>query len=317
MTAKSKGDDSSFSSVAKLASYQRCVQRLQANWPTFLQKRLSRLQQQERHGIASEKVAENILEDLFTEVLDWDLADLNHQLEYADLVLSKGGMKYLVVEVKRPGALAWNQHAVEKALAQVVRYASEQHISCVAISDGVMLYAANVKAGGLVDRVLLSLNVSEVPQDLWWLSVHGIYRPCPQRSSALQLLPQELPATALSNDGTEHLLHPKYQLPAYGFAYVGNPSQPSTWKLPYRLADGQIDERRLPKAIQAILSNYRGAKVGSIPDSAMPIVLERLATAAESLGRMPHQRADPAPIYIQLAEALEQIRHTDNKHKQR
>jgi hypothetical protein len=90
------------------------------------------------------------------------------------------------------------------------------------------------------------------------------------------------------------------------FAYVGNPSQPSTWKLPYRLADGHVDERRLPKAIQALLSNYRGTKVGSIPEAAIPAVLERLA-AAESLGKMPHQRGDTALIYIQFAEALEQI----------
>ena len=33
------------------------------------------------------------------------------------------------------------------------------------------------------------------------------------------------------------------------FAYVGNPAQPSTWKLPYRLSDGKIDVKRLPPAI--------------------------------------------------------------------
>jgi len=52
---------------------------------------LQRLKQQERHGNASEKVAENIIEDLFTEVLDWDIADLNHQGEYADIVLTRAG----------------------------------------------------------------------------------------------------------------------------------------------------------------------------------------------------------------------------------
>lgn len=309
MEAKRRMTDSSaLNSTLKLASYQRCAQRLQANWPAFAHKRQSRLQQQERHGVASEKVAENVLEDLFTEVLDWDLADLNNQLEYADLVLSKRGMKYLVVEVKRPGSLAWNQHAVEKALDQAVRYAGEQRISCVAVSDGVMLYAANLKAGGLVDRVFFSLTAGEAPQDLWWLSVHGIYRPCPQSLSAPRLLPQELLTTGSEDGGAECLLHPKYHLPAACFAYVGNPSQPSTWKLPYLLADGHVDERRLPKAIQAILSNYRGAKVGSIPDAALPAVLERLAVAGERLGRMPHQRGDTALIYIQFAEALEQIR---------
>lgn len=309
MAAKSPMTNSSaFSSVLKLASYQRCAQRIQANWPAFVHKRQSRLQQQERHGVASEKVAENILEDLFTEVLDWDVADLNNQLEYADLVLSKGGMKYLIVEVKRPGALTWNQHAVEHALDQVIRYAGEQRVSCVAISDGVMLYAANLKAGGLMDRVFLSLTSLEAPQDLWWLSVHGIYRPCSQGPSASRLLPQELPTTSSAEESTDCLLHPKYQLPASCFAYVGNPSKTSTWKLPFRLADGHVDERRLPKAIQALLSNYRGAKVGSIPEAAIPAVLERLAIAAESLGRMPHQRGDTASIYVQFAEALEQIR---------
>jgi len=66
----------------------------------------------------------------------------------------------------------------------------------------------------------------------------------------------------------------------------------------------------LPKAIQALLSNYRGTKVGSIPVAVLPTVLERLASAAESLGKMPHQRGDTAAIYVQFAEALEQIRRT-------
>ncbi len=37
--------------------------------------------------------------------------------------------------------------------------------------------------------------------------------------------------------------------------------------------------RRLPKAIQAILSNYRGAHVTSIPENAIPDVLHRLPQA--------------------------------------
>ncbi|MBI3304414.1 MAG: hypothetical protein HYZ72_20315, partial [Deltaproteobacteria bacterium] len=102
----------------ELASYRRCVERIQTTWPTFLEKRKERLQQQERHGVAAEKVAENILEDLFTFVLDWSLADLNNQIGYADLVLTRLGVKYFLMEVKRPGALAWNRRAVEAALAQ-------------------------------------------------------------------------------------------------------------------------------------------------------------------------------------------------------
>lgn len=294
-------------SIEKLASYQRCIQRIQAHWPAFLQKRLQRLAQQERYGVASEKVAENIVEDLFIEVLDWELADLNNQVGYADIVLTKAGIKYLLLETKRPGALAWNQHAVEKALAQALRYAAEQRVTCVAISDGMLLYAANLLHGGLEDRVLVSLASPTVPLDLWWLSVHGIYRPCPITSAVNgRLLPQEtMPDVA--DEPAKHLLHPKYQLPVSCFAYVGHPSHPDTWKLPYLLGDGTVDEKRLPKAIQAILSNYRGAKVSSIPEQDIPAVLARLASGAARIGKMPHQHPDTAEVYQQLAEVLEQF----------
>lgn len=296
-------------SIEKLASYHRCIQRLASRWPAFLAKRVQRLKQQERHGSASEKVAENIIEDLFTEVLDWEIADLNNQVEYADIVLTKAGIKYVIVETKRPGALAWNQRAVERALEQATRYAAEQKVKCLAISDGTMLYAANFTHGGLEDRVFVSLVDAQAPRDLWWLSVHGIYRPYSITATAHErLLPQESPPEAAGGEANEQLLHPKYQLPASCFAYVGNPSRPATWKLPYRLRDGRIDEKRLPKAIQAIVSNYRGAKVSGIPEQDIPAVLRRLASGVEHIGKMPHQRADTAEIYRQLADVLEQLR---------
>ena len=164
-------------SIKELASYRRCVDHIREHWPGFLAKRAERLVQQQRHGVASEKVAENILEDLFTLVLDWPLSDLNNQLDYADLVLTRLGLKYLILEVKRPGALAWNRRAVEAALNQAVRYAHEQKVKCVGASDGVMLYAADISHGGVKDRVFVSLQDQQPPEDLWWLSVHGIYRP--------------------------------------------------------------------------------------------------------------------------------------------
>ena len=64
------------------------------------------------------------------------------------------------------------------------------------------------------------------------------------------------------------------------FAYVGSVTHPSTWHLPYLDAQGEIDHSRLPKAIQAVLTNYRGAHVSSIPEEAVPLVLRRLAAAA-------------------------------------
>lgn len=296
---------------AKLASYRRCKERIQTAWPEFLTKRVQRLEQQRRLGEACEKVAENILEDLFTTVLDWPLADFNNQVEHADIVLTDHGIKRLVVEVKRPGSLAWSRRAVECALDQAMRYASEQRVKAVAISDGVMLYAADIADGGLRDRVFVSLSENDPPLDLWWMAVQGIWREREFNQGArLRLLPEEpveASHEASESDAQESLLHPKYHLPAQCFAYVGDYSKTHSWKLPYLLADGAVDAKRLPKAIQAILSNYRGVKVSGIPEDAIPAVLQRLAKAARQAGHMPPEACSPAPIYRQLADALEQL----------
>jgi hypothetical protein len=297
--------------LENLASYRHCAGRIQIAWPDFLTKREQRLEQQRRLGEACEKVAENILEDLFTTVLDWPLADFNNQVEHADIVLTDHGIKRLVVEVKRPGSLAWSRRAVECALDQAMRYAAEQRVKAVAISDGLMLYAADIADGGLRDRLFVSLSESDPPLDLWWMAVQGIWREREFNQGArLRLLPEEPVESdheAFTANAPESLLHHKYHLPAQCFAYVGDYSKTHSWKLPYLRADGAVDAKRLPKAIQAILSNFRGVKVSGIPEDAIPAVLQRLAKAARQAGHMPPEACNPAPIYRQLADALEQV----------
>jgi hypothetical protein len=99
-------------------------------------------------------------------------------------------------------------------------------------------------------------------------------------------------------------LDQRYHLPASSFAYVGDPADPATWKLPYRRADGSVDQRRLPLAIEAMLATYRG-RPARVPAAARHQVLERLAEAADELGRMPPKAAHPRPLYRKLAAALE------------
>jgi hypothetical protein len=291
--------------IEDLASHRRCIERVRSKWPAFNEKRKDRLAQQKRYG-AAEKVAENILEDLFTEVLDWPLSDFNNQVEYANVLLTSLGIKYLILEVKRPGAFKWNRRAIDAALDQALRYANEQKVKCIGVSDGVMLYAADVVHGGIKDRIWVSIESQDAPPALWWLSVHGIYRPRqgPFLSNIPETTQEELPPDGLP---AETLLHPKYKIPARCFAYIGNAGDPRTWKLPYCNFDGSIDLKRLPKAIQAILSNYRGTKVSGIPEDAIPDVLVRLARAASTLGKMPEQGGDTAQIYHQLDGVLEQL----------
>lgn len=52
--------------------------------------------------------------------------------------------------------------------------------------------------------------------------------------------------------------------------YIGSAADPKTWHLPYLHADGTPDLARLPKAIQAILSNYRGAHSALSPRPRFP-----------------------------------------------
>lgn len=286
-----------------LAAWRHCVGRIEAAWQSFLTAREDRL----RHGGECEKVAETILEDLFTGVLDWSKGDLTYQIGFADIVLSRNLEKYLVIEVKRPGMLSLGRHTLYAALEQARRYADEQHVSRIAASDGRYLYAADIKGGGIDDRVLVDLTHHTPPLALWWLSVHGIYRACEDFSHSIPVLETEPDSVSRESPLIAPLLHPKYQLPARCFAYVGNANDPSTWKLPYLFVDGRADGKRLPKAIQALLSNYRGAKVGGIPEQVLRDVLLRLARAAAAEGKLPPQAVNPAPAYRNLALVLEQL----------
>ena len=87
---------------------------------------------------------------------------------------------------------------------------------------------------------------------------------------------------------------------------MGSPLHPNTWSLPYLLLNGSVDEKRLPKAISSIVSNYRGTKVSKIPDKHIHDVLRRLEEAARHLGKMPDQNSKTAETYYKLAWALNQ-----------
>jgi hypothetical protein len=304
MVGPAIGDDA----VQHLASYQKCIARIRMAWPAFAARRRERLQQGGLFGPAVEKIAENILEDLFTSVLDWPVANIKPQVEWADIVLTRLGLKWLVVETKRPGSLIGRRAAIDAALAQARRYAADQRVQAVAVSDATMLYAADVVGGGLRPRAWLNLDTEQPQEDLWWLSVHGIYRPCPQLVVELGTLPSRDGIHTFGEDiPTVGELHPKYKLAMQCFAYVGAANDTHTWKLPYLLADGITpDAKRLPKAIQCILSNYRGAQV-DIPEADVGDVMVRLGIAAKMLGKMPCQNASAAGAYVEAHRSLQQL----------
>jgi len=298
-----------------LATFKRLGDRIERAWPGFQDLRRQHLRQGERFGKTPEKVAEEIVFDLLTSVLDWAVADINNQVERADLLVTRLGIKHLVVETKRPGALSYGSATFKAALAQAHGYANEQRVSCVAVSDGHLFYAEDRTAAEPRPRTYVELDSEPDVASLWWLSLQGIYRPRPDSERPL-CQPKALTRTDADVTGVESgptgesgpsLLHPKYHLPADCFGYVGDPSDARTWHLPYLHADGSIDASRLPKAIQALLTNYRGAMAGSVPEEAVPRVLQRLAEAARQGGKMPDQCANPAMAYQRLADTLAQL----------
>lgn len=277
-----------------LAHQQRCVERIRTRWPAFLQTRKAHLRSHSVGQAPTEKVAENILCDLFTQVLDWTTEQARLQENLIDLTLTRLGVKYLIIEAKRPGSLD-GPGSIGRAVKQARGYAEKYKVDKIAVSDGCILEAYDLAGPRLELRVRTHLSEAEPPKSLWWLSTRGICR-----TPEVQLAAPPGPAD------DDSLLHPKYQLPVGCFAYVGDPQRTSTWKLPYLEADGTVNSKRLPKAIQSVLQDYRGEQV-RLPEEAVPDVLARLADAAALQGRMPDQDPTPAPIYLTLRDVLRQF----------
>lgn len=277
-----------------LASKRKLIERAQNNWVEFQDRRKQYLAQMHLRNGCSEKITENILIDLFTLVLDWPLANIDYQSGRCDIVLVDTGIKHLLVEAKYPGKFN-SSTAMKQALSQVTGYSLKHQVYRVAVSDGYRLYAIDLFEGKICERIDITLD-GKFSEELWLVSRHGIYRSIEHR---------ENPTT--SNVLSGEILHPKYKLPSKCFAYVGHPLDPKTWSLPYLLSCESVDEKRLPKAISSIVSNYRGSKVSKIPDKHIHDVLRRLEIAARHLGKMPDQNPRTAQTYCQLNEALAQV----------
>lgn len=280
----------------ELSNRKKIIKSAKEKWVQFLERRQKRLLQLNRPEGGAEKITEGILEDLFSMVLNWSISDLNWQMGRCDLVLTQMGIKYLLLEAKYPNHFSSKSNR-EKALNQVLGYAKEQKVKKIAVSDGYMLLIAELDEQGAIEKYLeISLDAPDFSEELWFLSIHGIYRSIPRKT--------DIAYPRFQNDG---LLHHKYELPIDCFAYVGDKDDTKTWKLPYLLEDSSVDVKRLSKAIGAVISNYRGAKVEGIPEKAIPSVLRALEKAARQMRKMPDQDPKASDIYKKLADILVQF----------
>jgi hypothetical protein len=295
------------------ASYRRSAQRASGAWLDFQAKRRELLAPVDRYGRGAEKLAEDVVRLFLTTVVGWSDTELNPQIDRADLVITQLGLKRLLIEVKHPGSLAWNEWAAKQARLQARGYAEKQRVNCVAVSNAFVFHAVDLTGDKDLDRFFCDLTRRDPPEDPWWIGPDGITEKRPFveacRFRTLEsLASSELPPPPGDGDG---LLHPRYKVPAACFAYVEQVDDPTSWHLPYLHGDGSIDVARLPKAIRAVLKNYRGVRVKTVPEKAIPDVLVCLGHAAAAAGKIARDRPPASPVYGELVAALDQLQRLD------
>lgn len=91
-------------------------------------------------------------------MLDWPTSAVKYQIDDADMLLTSLGVKYAVIEAKRPSTFDHNSRAVAAALDQAWGYAERQQERCVIASDTMLLDALGVVAGGLLPRLRVRLS---------------------------------------------------------------------------------------------------------------------------------------------------------------
>jgi hypothetical protein len=69
--------------------------------------------------------------------------------------------------------------------------------------------------------------------------------------------------------------------------------------------------KRLPAAIEAVTTGYRGKTVAGIPDDQVPDVLVKLEKAAVKAGKMPFQNHKAAAVYRELEVRLQKLGRLD------
>lgn len=213
-------------------------------------------------------------------------------------------MKLAVVEIKSYRAFD-RRSELEDALVQAARYADRHRTPNLVAFDGHELVLALRRRPRDDIAVMLSLaldaEASEPPEDLFYVNHFGLFR-----------YPKEVQFT-VAYDATEddelHRSHHGEQLHHDCYAYVGDLTRKSTWKLPYRNPDGTVDVNRIGHAVNYLLSpgGYRGStadELDGFDEGDRLLAALKLADAYREVGRWEPDRegfyAAEKPTPIQL-----------------
>lgn len=270
-------------------------------------------------------MAAAITHALLTAVLGWRSDEVIRQSEPAApgpeptdciaafLIGASTGRGRCVVAIACPGAIPVRQKGrclAMRAAAQRARVLGAGHAG---VCDGGLLYVEDDDGAERRARLRVWLGQTSAPGELWWATPMGLSQRVTPLQTALPFPPGPAAGLAEGIAGADGgggaptaagaRLHPRLQLPAGCFAFVGDPMRPTTWKLPYRRADGRADLRRLIAAAHHAAASLATPFKGGMPFGELPVVIHRLADAARELGQLPPGNGHPSGVFQRLAAA--------------
>ncbi len=220
------------------------------------------------------------------------------------------GRERCVLAISSPGGIPVRQTGRCHAMQAAAQRARVLGIGHAGVCDGGLLYLEDDDGGPRRARLRVWLGQTSAPGELWWATPMGLTQPVTPMQAALVFTPAGPAVGSAVADGSGGVglkagaqLHPRLQLPAACFAFVGDPMRPTTWKLPYRRADGRADLRRLIAAAHHAAASLATPIRGGVPYGELPVVIHRLADAARELGQLSPGNRHPSGVFQRLAAA--------------
>lgn len=189
----------------------------------------------------SEKDVEAVFDKLLTGPLGYTPDQISRQPDYADYVLMSRDFKVAVAEAK-----GWEYFRKKdnllKALGQAANYADRHRVANLIAFDGESVVLA-IRAESEISVLLdLKVNSPDPADDLFYLTLYGLSKLPTEKLFSFE----HFKANASGDFKTHHGV----SLPRSAFAYIGDIHNKSTWKMPYRNADGTVDTARIDKAVK-------------------------------------------------------------------
>lgn len=189
-------------------------ERIQNNWPSFLQYRIGTDSHRLRGRRLNESDVRAVLERLLTEVLGYEPYQIDREPDFADFLILYRGMKLIVIETKDWGAFS-NREAFTEALKQAADYADRHKVKYIIVFDAEMLTLAERTNDEIHVVLSVSTQAEQAPEGLFFFTHYGLSKLNAQSMQTIHYPQEERPKG-------EFKRHHKVDLHYTCFAYIGD-----------------------------------------------------------------------------------------------